>query len=194
MVCGRTRLIGCSRNQSGGDRDHPGASTSIELDSRMTMSTSSPARSRPAGSPQPIGPDAGVVGAVRRCGGPSPSRAVRAGVTAWRSFCGRERSPTWPSRRRRRRGAAGSAGPRLDVADARQLRQLFVGGRVPKSWIPPARVLDARVLVRLYKDLVDERSGWLQRVHAMLFHHGVPAGTPGCAASPTRTGASSATT
>jgi len=36
-------------------------------------------------------------------------------------------------------------------------------------------VLDARVLVRLYKDLVDERTGWLQRVHATLFHHGVPA-------------------
>jgi transposase len=38
-------------------------------------------------------------------------------------------------------------------------------------------VLDARVLVRLYKDLVDERTGWLQRVHATLFHHGVPAAT-----------------
>ena len=48
-------------------------------------------------------------------------------------------------------------------------------GRVPDSWIPPAHVLDARVLVRLYKDLVDEQTGWLQRVHATLFHHGVPA-------------------
>ncbi|MGH2456412.1 MAG: transposase [Candidatus Limnocylindria bacterium] len=40
---------------------------------------------------------------------------------------------------------------------------------------PTGAVLDARVLVRLYKDLVDERTGWLQRVHATLFHHGVPA-------------------
>ena len=62
---------------------------------------------------------------------------------------------------------------KTDRADARHLRQLLVDGRVPESWIPPARVLDARVLVRLYKDLVDERTGWLQRVHATLFHHGV---------------------
>lgn len=64
---------------------------------------------------------------------------------------------------------------KTDRADARHLRQLLVDGRVPESWIPPACVLDARVLVRLYKDLVDERTGWLQRVHATLFHHGVPA-------------------
>jgi transposase len=64
---------------------------------------------------------------------------------------------------------------KTDRADARHLRQLLVDGRVPESWIPPGEVLDARVLVRLYKDLVDERTGWLQRVHATLFHHGVPA-------------------
>jgi transposase len=28
--------------------------------------------------------------------------------------------------------------------------------------------------VRLYKDLLDERTGWLQRVHASLFHLGAP--------------------
>ena len=28
--------------------------------------------------------------------------------------------------------------------------------------------------MRLYKDLLDERTGWLQRVHASLFHMGVP--------------------
>lgn len=64
---------------------------------------------------------------------------------------------------------------KTDRADARHLRQLLVDGRVPESWIPPASVLDARVLVRLYKDLVDERTGWMQRVHATLFHHGVAA-------------------
>jgi len=35
-------------------------------------------------------------------------------------------------------------------------------------------VLEARALVRLYKDLLDERTGWLQRVHASLFHLGAP--------------------
>jgi len=64
---------------------------------------------------------------------------------------------------------------KTDRADARHLRQLLMDGRLPDSWIPPPHVLDARVLVRLYKDLVDERTGWLQRVHATLFHHGVPA-------------------
>lgn len=46
--------------------------------------------------------------------------------------------------------------------------------RIPESWIPPQPVLEARALVRLYKDLLDERTGWLQRVHASLFHMGVP--------------------
>ena len=64
---------------------------------------------------------------------------------------------------------------KTDKADARHLRQLLIDGRVPESWIPAAEVLDARVLVRLYKDLIDERTGWLQRVHATLFHFGVPA-------------------
>jgi hypothetical protein len=36
-------------------------------------------------------------------------------------------------------------------------------------------LLDARALVRLYKDLIDERTGPLQPVHATLLHHGVPA-------------------
>jgi transposase len=34
--------------------------------------------------------------------------------------------------------------------------------------------LEARALVRLYKDLLDERTGWLQRVHASMFQMGVP--------------------
>jgi hypothetical protein len=31
-----------------------------------------------------------------------------------------------------------------------------------------------RVLVRLRKTLVDERTAWQQRLHAVLFHHGLP--------------------
>ena len=89
---------------------------------------------------------------------------VRAGVTAHVA----EPAETAALRGRKSRA-------KTDRADARHLRQLLVDGRVPDSWIPPAHVLDARVFVRLYKDLVDERTGWLQRVHATLFHHGVPA-------------------
>jgi transposase len=63
---------------------------------------------------------------------------------------------------------------KTDRSDARHLRQLLVDERVPESWIPPAQVLDARVMVRLYKDLLEERTGWFQRVQATLYHHGVP--------------------
>ena len=35
-------------------------------------------------------------------------------------------------------------------------------------------MLETRALVRLCEDLLDERTGWLQRVHASLFHLGAP--------------------
>jgi transposase len=63
---------------------------------------------------------------------------------------------------------------KTDRADARHLRELLGDGRVPESWIPPAHVPEARATIRLYKDLLDERTAWLQRVHATLFHQGVP--------------------
>jgi transposase len=66
---------------------------------------------------------------------------------------------------------------KTDRVDARQLRDLLAEGRVPESWIPPTHVLEARSRIRLYKDLLDERGGWHQRVQATLFHHGAPAGT-----------------
>lgn len=73
---------------------------------------------------------------------------------------------------------AGLRGPKrrakTDRADARHLRELLLGGRVPESWIAPTHVLEARATIRLYKDLLDERIAWLQRVHATLFHQGVP--------------------
>ena len=64
---------------------------------------------------------------------------------------------------------------KTDRADARHLRDLLMGGRLPESWIPPTHVLEARPQVRLYKALVDQRTAWQQRIHAVLFHHGVPA-------------------
>ena len=36
-------------------------------------------------------------------------------------------------------------------------------------------ILEARAKVRLYKDLSEERTRWIQRTHASLFHLGVPA-------------------
>src|SRR5215203_3811309 len=64
---------------------------------------------------------------------------------------------------------------KTDQLDARHLRELLAAGRLPESWIPPAHVLEVRTLVRCYKALGDEHTAWLQRIHATLFHHGVPA-------------------
>ena len=63
---------------------------------------------------------------------------------------------------------------KTDRTDAAHLRDLLVSGRLPESWIPPECVLEARAKVRLYKDLSEERTRWNQRVHASLFHLGVP--------------------
>ena len=88
---------------------------------------------------------------------------------------------------------AGLRGPRRhaksDRADARHARVLLEQGRLPECWIPPARVLECRALLELYADLRRERTGWGQRIHATLFHHGAPAlggtgpGTPAGAAA-----------
>ncbi len=43
-------------------------------------------------------------------------------------------------------------------------------------------MLEARAVVRLYKDLLDERGAWHQRIAATLFHQGPPA--TGSAAKP----------
>ena len=66
---------------------------------------------------------------------------------------------------------------KTDREDARWLRTLLVEGRLPEAWIAPAHVLEWRTRTRLRKTLVDERTTWLARVQATLFHHGV-AGVP----------------
>ena len=62
---------------------------------------------------------------------------------------------------------------KTDRADARWLRELLAAGRLPEAWIPPAHVREWRTRARLRKTLVDERTTWLQRVQATLFHHGI---------------------
>jgi transposase len=63
---------------------------------------------------------------------------------------------------------------KTDRTDARLLRELLEQGRLPSSWIPPTWILDLRTTVRLRKRLVDQRTAWQQRIHAALFHHGLP--------------------
>jgi transposase len=67
-------------------------------------------------------------------------------------------------------------GPRCraktDRLDARLMRELLIERRLPEAWIALAHILDLRARVRLRKTLVDQRTEWLQRIHAVLFHHG----------------------
>jgi len=64
---------------------------------------------------------------------------------------------------------------KTDKTGARHLRMLLAGGRLPGCWIPPARILEARALLELYHDLRAGHTAWVQRIHAVLFHHGAPA-------------------
>jgi transposase len=67
---------------------------------------------------------------------------------------------------------------KTDRADANHLRELLRAGTLPESWMPPAQIADARPQVRLRRGLVGERTGWYQRIHPLLFHHGLPERSP----------------
>jgi transposase len=77
-----------------------------------------------------------------------------------------------PAETAERRGRKKRA--KTDRADARLLRELVMAGRLPESWIAPGHILDLRARVRLRHTLVDQRGEWQQRIHAVLYHHGVP--------------------
>src|SRR3954462_15389669 len=62
---------------------------------------------------------------------------------------------------------------KTDREDARGLRELPTDGRLPKAGIPPAPVGQWRSRARLRHTLIDERTQWLQRIQATLYHHGV---------------------
>src|SRR6266705_965935 len=55
---------------------------------------------------------------------------------------------------------------KTDRADARHQRMLLEQGRLPECWIPPPHVLECRALLETYLDLREQRTGWLQRLHA----------------------------
>ena len=52
---------------------------------------------------------------------------------------------------------------------------LLAEGRLPECWIPPGHIVEARALLELYHDLRAEHTAWVQRIHAVLFHHEAPA-------------------
>jgi transposase len=72
---------------------------------------------------------------------------------------------------------------KTDEADCDLQLRLLLAGELPEAWIPPAGILELRTRVRLRKTLIDQRTAWLQRLRAQLFHQGVPPGLkPGTAA------------
>jgi transposase len=66
---------------------------------------------------------------------------------------------------------------KTDREDARWLRQLLAEGRLPEAWIPPEHVRQWRSRARLRHTLIGERTQWMQRIQATLYHHGI-AGAP----------------
>jgi transposase len=66
---------------------------------------------------------------------------------------------------------------KTDRTDARWLRQLLCEGRLPEAWAPPEHVRQWRSRARRRNTLVDERTNWIQRIRATLYHHGI-AGAP----------------
>ncbi len=99
------------------------------------------------------------------------------GCTGWRyvveeiTAAGFEAHVAEPAETQAARGPKSRA--KTDRSDARLLRVLLQNDELPESWIPPDVVLEWRERVRLYKALVDQRTQWVQRIHAELFQHGV---------------------
>jgi transposase len=113
---------------------------------------------------------------VERFGGEQVDVALEAG-TGWLFVCdeltgaGATAHLAEPAETRALRGPKRRA--KTDREDARWLRTLLAEGRLPESWIPPAHIQELRTRTRLRKTLIDERTAWLQRIQATLFHHGI---------------------
>lgn len=115
--------------------------------------------------------------AQRFAGGTDVHLALEAG-TGWRyvaeeitaaGFVPHLAEPTQTAAKRGRKRKA-----KTDRADARLLRDLLLKNDLPECWIPPAVVLDCRAILETYRDLREQHEGWMQRIAAVLFHHGVP--------------------
>jgi transposase len=102
------------------------------------------------------------------------------GTTGWRfvveeiELAGLTAHLAEPAETAARRGRKKRA--KTDRADCDLMLELLTAGRLPESWIPPTYILELRTLVRTRKALLDERTGWQQRMQAQLFHQGVPPG------------------
>jgi transposase len=112
-----------------------------------------------------------------RAGG-GPVGVAAEGCTGWRyvveelTAAGLVAHLAEPAETQAKRGRKKRA--KTDRSDARLQRELLPKGELPEGWIPPTEILEWRERGRLYKNLLDQRTQWVQRVHAELFQHGVP--------------------
>jgi hypothetical protein len=113
------------------------------------------------------------LGASGAGGSSSRSRPARVGCSCVRRCVRLGPSRTWPRRPRRGRGAAASGAPRPTARTRAGVRTPLAEGRLPEAWISPAHVREWRTRTRLRRTLVDERTGWLVRIQATLFDHGI---------------------
>lgn len=105
---------------------------------------------------------------------------VLEGTTGWRfvveeiersGHIARLADPAETAARRGRKQRA-----KTDDSDCELQLRLLLGGELPEAWIPPTHIVELRTRVRLRKTLIDQRTAWLQRLQAQLFHQGVPPG------------------
>jgi transposase len=105
---------------------------------------------------------------------------VLEGTTGWRFVveeierAGHQARLADPAETAARRGRKRRA--KTDDSDCALQLRLLLAGELPEAWIPPTHILELRTRVRLRKTLIDQRTAWLQRLQAQLFHQGVPAG------------------
>ena len=105
---------------------------------------------------------------------------VLEGTTGWRFVveeierAGHRARLADPAETAARRGRKRRA--KTDDSDCELQLRLLLAGELPEAWIPPAHILELRTRVRLRKTLIDQRTAWLQRLQAQLFHQGIAAG------------------
>ena len=105
---------------------------------------------------------------------------VLEGTTGWRFVveeierAGHRARLADPAETAARRGRKRRA--KTDDRDCELQLRLLLTGELPEAWIPPTHILELRTRVRLRKTVVDQRTAWLQRLQAQLFHQGIPAG------------------
>ena len=110
----------------------------------------------------------------------SAGEFVLEGTTGWRFVveeierAGHRVRLADPAETAARRGRKRRA--KTDNSDCDLMLGLLLARELPEAWIPPAGILELRTRVRLRKTLIDQRTAWLQRLRAQLFHQGVPPG------------------